>query len=125
MSGKSYFGYSILTMGRAIEKAQTFGYFVRTALVAIGLMVVEFALAMSLSFSDMVNVVHIFTSRLIEGGEASMRNVLAVLILFWLIHFLACFVIGWKKFKTTRDGDKVASELFDDINHVVTQESEG
>jgi len=113
---EEYFGYSILGFSSWIDRAQIFGYFVRTSLVAAGLVLFEFILCMGMSMTELVNVTNIFTNKIIESGDGTTTKIGWIFAVIWGLHFLACFSIGWKKFKKTIDGDVVALELFQDIN---------
>jgi len=120
----NYFGLTILGMGQWFNRAQWVGYFGRCALMSFGLMTLLFGLSMGFDLMKMFEVSHLFTAKVIESGEAAAFRVFWVLAGLFLLCFIAFFVMGFKKFKNTLNGDEVAMDLFEDIN-VSLKDKEG
>jgi len=118
----AYAGLSILTMGDWIEKAQRVGYVGRVGLMALGFMVIEFLIAMNMDADEIFGAINMFSGKVLDGGEGVESKVFAIFLAFFVCHAFAFFILGWKKFKKTLDGDLVARELFDDVNHVHTKD---
>jgi len=119
---KAYAGMSILTMGGWIEKAQMAGYVGRVGLMALGFMVIEFLIAMNMDADEIFGTINMFSAKVMAGGDGVESKVIGIFLAFFIFHAFAFFILGWKKFKKTLDGDLVARELFDDVNHVHTKE---
>ena len=116
-----YFGMGILGMGKWISRAQFLGYVGRVALMSIGLMVFVFGLSMNFDIHKMFEVTHLFTGKVMDAGASAPTRVLMVFLGFFAICFIAFFIMGWKKFKKTVNGDEVAMDLFEDINTTVIE----
>lgn len=114
--GIEYFGTSILIMGSWFDRAQILGYFARVGLMSAGFMCFAFLLTVGMDLGEAFGVINQFSQKVVEGGDKSVINVGWVLFGAFGVHYIAFFMIGWKKFKTTIDGDSVASDLFDDMN---------
>lgn len=124
MSDKEYFSPGILAMGDGFERAMWIAFFVRNALMAMGLLVFLFAMSMGFSPTEMIDVVYMFTARLREVGPEAISKFAWIIMGAWGFCFLTTLLIGWKGFQKNVDGNQVAMDLFDDLNHVIVREED-
>jgi len=116
-----YFGTTLLGLGRYFNALQIMGYFIRTGLVAIGLIVVELLIVFGLNVAELINAVNIFTGKIIST-PGSLAPFLGIVGGYYIVHYIPCFMMGYKKFRQQLDGDKVARDLFENVNHVIIRE---
>jgi len=112
-----YFGSSILAMGKTIEMGMIAGFVGRVSLMSLGLMTFEMLLYFGLEPREVLKTLNILSGQMIEAGSEAQWRLVWLLAFIFAVHFIAIFAIGYKTFFKNLDGDAVAAELFEEVNH--------